>query len=68
MIELMDSAFYFVLSREFEAQIRTYEGEDPLDIWYRYVHDHERYNVVYYHTPLHVHRVRNTSLPDDPFF
>ncbi|KAL9952708.1 hypothetical protein ACROYT_G040000 [Oculina patagonica] len=23
--------------REFEAQIRTYEGQDPLDIWYRYI-------------------------------
>lgn len=21
--------------REFEAQIRTYEGDDPLEIWYR---------------------------------
>lgn len=26
----------FVHLREFEAQIRTYEGEDPLANWYRY--------------------------------
>jgi len=39
-VEQMNLKFYFVVFlREFEAQIRTYEGEDPLDIWYRYAKD-----------------------------
>ena len=33
------SLLFSLLFREFEAQIRTNEGEDPLDIWYRYAKD-----------------------------
>lgn len=33
----VDQTRIYKEKREFEAQIRTYEGEDPLDIWYRYI-------------------------------
>ena len=28
--------YIIYVCRAFEAEIRTYEGKDPLDIWYRY--------------------------------
>ena len=27
---------YIVFFRAFEAEVRTYTGDDPLEVWYRY--------------------------------
>lgn len=32
---IIDFAYLFVVRRNFEAAIRTYEGEDALEVWYR---------------------------------
>lgn len=29
--------FYIFLNSIFEEELRTYSGDDPLDVWYRYV-------------------------------
>ena len=51
---IINSFIFLHIFREFEAQIRTYEGEDPLDIWYRYAKDTMQITIS-----LHVQHARH---------